>query len=140
MLPQISPEKAKSGRGIRALWLAAGLVLVGIGVVGIFVPLLPTTDFLILALPCFARSSPRLERWLLEHPRFGPGLKAWRREGAVSWRAKLLACSGMGLGFALFVWRARPGFLSGAVVAGILLACAIWMLRRPTARTQGDGA
>src|SRR3546814_17981068 len=55
------------GRAVRTVWLLLGLVLVGIGLIGIVVPLLPTTDFMLLALPCFARSSPKLEAWLLNH-------------------------------------------------------------------------
>src|SRR3546814_5879575 len=77
------------GRAVRTVWLLLGLVLVGIGLIGIVVPLLPTTDFMLLALPCFARSSPKLEAWLLNHPRFGPGLRAWRSERAVPRNAKI---------------------------------------------------
>src|SRR3546814_5197123 len=61
-------------------WLMLGFIWVGIGAVGAFVPLLPTTIFIILALGCFARSSPRLEHWLLNHERFGPALRARSEE------------------------------------------------------------
>src|SRR3546814_4138967 len=71
------------GRAVRTVWLLLGLVLVGISLIGIVVPLLPTTDFMLLALPCFARSSPKLEAWLLNHPRFGPGLRASSEERRV---------------------------------------------------------
>jgi len=119
------------GRAARLGWLAVGLVLVGIGFVGIFVPLLPTTDFLILALPCFARSSPRLEAWLLDHPRFGPGLRAWRTERAVPRHAKIAACAGMALGYALFWIHLRPGWAVSLAVALAMLACAAWVVSRP---------
>lgn len=113
-------------------WLCAGLALVAIGFVGLFVPLLPTTDFLLLALPCFARSSPRLERWLLDHPRFGPPLRAWKAHRAVPRHAKIAACIGMSLGYGLFCWLARPRLAVAAAVGLAMLSCAIWVLRRPT--------
>jgi uncharacterized membrane protein YbaN (DUF454 family) len=119
------------GRAARAGWLVLGLVLVAIGFVGIFVPVLPTMDSLLLALPCFGRSSPRLEAWLLDHPRFGPGLRAWRSERAVPRRAKVAACIGMGVGFGLFWFHVRPGSLLTGAVAAFMLFWAIWIVQRP---------
>jgi len=121
----------RRGRTARAGWLVLGLGLAAIGFIGIFVPLLPTTSFMVLALPCFARSSPRLEAWLLGHPRFGPGVRAWRAEGAVPRHAKIAACIGMGIGFGLFWLHVRPGPLLTGAVAAFLLFWAIWIVRRP---------
>ncbi len=127
-------ELVRRGRIVRAVWLSIGLLLVGIGFVGIFVPLLPTTDFLLLALPCFARSSPRLEAWLLNHPRFGPSLRAWREDRAVPRYAKIAASGGMALGYGLFWIHVRPGWLVSLLVAGVMLFWAIWIARRPEPR------
>lgn len=121
----------RRGRTARAGWLVLGLGLAAIGFIGISVPLLPTTSFMVLALPCFARSSPRLEAWLLGHPRFGPGVRAWRAEGAVPRHAKIVACIGMGIGFGLFWLHVRPGPLLTGAVAAFLLFWAIWIVRRP---------
>lgn len=121
----------RRGRTGRAIWLALGIILVGVAFVGIFVPLLPTTDFLILALPCFARSSPRLEAWLLNHPRFGPSLRAWQAERAIPSHAKWAAYAGMLLGYGLFWLAVRPGPLLGMLVILMLTACAAWIFRRP---------
>ena len=76
---------------MRLLWLAAGLTACALGLIGAVLPLLPTTPFMLLAAFCFARSSPRLERWLTEHRLFGPAIADWRRNGAISRRAKQLA-------------------------------------------------
>jgi uncharacterized membrane protein YbaN (DUF454 family) len=56
----------------RAVLVAVGVVSVGLGTVGIVVPVLPTTPFLLLAAACFVRASPRMHDWLLTHPRLGP--------------------------------------------------------------------
>lgn len=132
-----SPERTdttddllKRGRVARMAWLTLGLALVGVGIVGIFVPLLPTTDFMILALPCFARSSPRLEAWLLNHPRFGPSLRAWRAERAIPRHAKIASWIGMAVGFTSFCLLARPSLMLAIPVAAVLLGCAIWVGRR----------
>jgi uncharacterized membrane protein YbaN (DUF454 family) len=118
----------------RALWLALGWLFVLLGFVGAFLPLMPTTIFLILAVGCFARSSPQLEAWLLDHPRFGPSLRAWREDGAITRKGKLLACAGMALGYAVFWFTGRPGLTADVVVALALAGCATFVLSRPTAR------
>ncbi|QSR19871.1 YbaN family protein [Novosphingobium sp. KA1] len=128
--PSSTEDLLRRGRASRWAWLVLGLALVGIGVVGIFVPLLPTTDFMILALPCFARSSPKLEAWLLDHPRFGPGLRAWRAERAIPRHAKYASWIGMTIGFASFCLIAHPRPVIALTVALVLLGCAVWVGRR----------
>jgi uncharacterized membrane protein YbaN (DUF454 family) len=88
--PHPSPPRPRS-RLTRPLWLAAGLVLVGVGAVGVFVPGLPTTVFFIGAAACFARSSPRLEQWVLELPRVGPLVRDYRNGLGMPRRAKIVA-------------------------------------------------
>src|SRR5262245_46879620 len=69
---------ALSWRAMRIVWLVAGWLAMGLGLAGVFLPLLPTTPFLLLAAACFVRSSPRLHARLLAHPRLGPFLEQWR--------------------------------------------------------------
>lgn len=114
----------------RALWIAAGALAFATGIVGIVLPLLPTTPFVILAACCFARGSQRWEDWLLRHRRFGPMLHSWRARRVIPWRAKLLAWVMMSIGavWALWTvpdpWRWAPALIS--------LAVAIWMARLPS--------
>lgn len=125
---------------VRSLYLLLGLAMVGLGIVGAFLPLMPSTIFFILAVWFFARSSPRLEAWLLNHKRIGPTLLAWQREGAISDRAKILACSGMALGYVIFWFAARPGWPLAIGVALALLACAAYVISRPRpSLALGDG-
>jgi uncharacterized membrane protein YbaN (DUF454 family) len=130
-------EQADGAQGMkftRPIWLAAGWGLVVLGFVGAFLPLVPTTIFLILAAGCFARSSPRFEAWLLDHPRFGPTLRAWRAEGAISRRGKIAACLGMASGYGLFLFGANPGLLGRILVGLAMAACAAFVLSRPSPR------
>lgn len=108
--------------------------MVALGFIGALLPVMPTTIFLILAAGCFARSSPRLERWLLDHPRYGPALRTWREQGAVSRKGKTCACLGMALGFALFWWGAHPSWKPALGVGLLFLASAAYVLSRPAPR------
>jgi uncharacterized membrane protein YbaN (DUF454 family) len=71
--------------------LAVGWLSLALGIVGIFLPLLPTTPFLLLAALCFSKASPRLHRWLLEHRITGPIILDWRTRGVIRLRAKIVA-------------------------------------------------
>lgn len=102
-----------------------------LGIIGIFVPLMPTTSFLILAAWCFARSSKRAEKWLLEHRYLGPPIVAWRANGAISRRHKLMAVAGMTFGMVMFWFTAHPAIWLALLVGGILLGCAIFVWSRP---------
>lgn len=110
--------------------MALGVLMVALGVIGALLPVMPTTIFLILALACFSRASPRLEQWLLHHPRFGAPLRQWRAHRAVSRRAKRMACIGMALGFALMCAGGPPWWVV-AMVGVIELMVIVYLLRRP---------
>jgi hypothetical protein len=112
------------------LWLGAGSVALGTGVVGIFLPLLPTTPLVLLAAFCFSRGSARWERWLLAHPRFGPMVRDWRAYRAIPQRAKHLAYVMMAIGAAWAAW-VMPVHL-GWIPAACCAAVAAWMWRLPT--------
>lgn len=118
---------------IRALFLALGVLFVLLGFIGLFLPVMPTVPFLIVAAGCFTRSSERLEAWLLGHPRFGPLLIDWRERGAIPRRAKWFALIGSASGFLIFVLFRAPGWPLALIVGfGIALAM-IYVFSRPDA-------
>lgn len=98
---------------IRSAWVALGGLSLGLGVVGIFLPILPTVPFLILAAFAFSRSSERLHRWLVEHPQLGGPIRDWNERGAIGRRAKTIATLSI-LASPLLTWAL--GF--GAAVIG----------------------
>jgi uncharacterized protein len=117
---------------MRVVYFCMGCVLVALGVIGMVMPLMPGAVFLIAAVWCFARSSPRLEAWLLNHPQFGKTLRDWRSDGAIPRPAKIMACAGMTFGFVVFWFSAHPSLLLAAGVAALLLACAGYVVSRPS--------
>ncbi len=116
----------------RALWAAGGSAALALGVVGIVTPLLPTVPFLLLAAFCFARSSARLHRWLLGHPKLGPPIRDWQNKGAISPRAKRLATLSIGVTFAVSAVLGLRWWML-AVQALVLTAVLVFIWRRPDA-------
>jgi uncharacterized membrane protein YbaN (DUF454 family) len=85
----------------RYFLMCLGWLCVALGLIGIVVPGLPTTPFMLLAAWAFSRSSERFQAWLLDHPSFGPAVRDWRERNAISRQAKSLAVGMMTLSFLL---------------------------------------
>ena len=108
----------------RVALMTGGFIAVGIGLLGILLPLLPTTPFLLLAAGLFARSSPRLEERLLAHSRLGTPLRAWRENGAISPSSKRAALMLIGASYGILL-------ITAAAVGALLAACSIFITTRP---------
>lgn len=115
---------------MRSVWIMAGFVAMGLGIIGLVLPLLPTTPFMLLAAACFAKSSPRLHDWLVGHRIFGPAIRDWRDYRAISPRAKRMALIAMSVAFGL---SALLGMAWGvlAVQAAVLVIMGSWIWTRP---------
>lgn len=116
----------------RLLFMALGFVCVGLGVLGAFLPLLPTTPFLLVALWAFSRSSRRFHHWLYTHPRFGPRLQEWHEHGTVPVKVKVSAISAMLVSLALMIFVARVKWHVLAASGVLMLIGATYVLSRPS--------
>ncbi|WP_186822661.1 YbaN family protein [Kingella denitrificans] len=114
------------------LWLAGGISFV-LGILGIFLPVLPTTPFIILTAACWGRASPRFHRWLHRHPYFGKMVQNWEERRAVPRRAKYLAWCMMTLS-CTWLWIQFPQrWYVAAITSAVCLCVGLWMRTLPDA-------
>lgn len=119
---------------INLLLKALGFMFVGLGLAGVFLPLLPTTPFLLLAAGCFARSSPAFHDWLLTHRLLGPYIRDWERDRSIPLTAKVTAVSMMAASLSWMAFASNAPAIA-VWMAGALLSCvAAWIITRPTSK------
>lgn len=124
---------------LRAALIGLGSFFVALGVVGAFLPLMPTTIFIILAAACYARASPRFYRWLLHHPWFGESLRAWRRHRSMPRYAKRTAFVMIGVSFSISIAVVPPLWVKGLLLV-IAAAIVAFIWRIPTLRDEPRAA
>lgn len=118
--------------GVRGILLAAGVLSTVLGVVGIFLPLLPTVPFLLLAAACFARSSERLHRWLVEHRHFGPMVRGYMEGSGIPRRAKITAVTLIWITLPPSAFFALSHFWARLLLLAIGMLVTLYLLRLPT--------
>lgn len=117
---------------LRLIWFLGGTLALGLGAVGVVLPMLPTTPFVILAAFCYGKSAPRFEAWLHRNRVFGPMIVDWRAHGAIARRYKVLSVGMMAAALA-------GGMASGMPLAGkmvqlaLILGAAAFVITRPEA-------
>ncbi len=121
-----------SGMIIRPVLTFSGFAFLALGGLGVMLPVLPTTPFILLAAACFSRSSPRFERWLIDHPKIGHHVTAWRQNRAIPMRAKIVAIASMACSLAILLIAGNAPAALNICVAAILVACAAFVATRPT--------
>ncbi|MFC0119205.1 YbaN family protein [Pseudoalteromonas xiamenensis] len=116
----------------KRFWLhIAGIAFVGLGFLGLALPVMPTTVFFILALVCFTRSSPEFAQRLLDHPKYGPSLRLWQDHRVIPMKGKCMAGTGMLLGFVILCFSSAPLWVI-FMVGGIELAVLYYICTRPS--------
>lgn len=104
----------------------------GLAVLGLMLPVLPATPFILLAAACFARSSERFYNWLMNHRSFGPTVREWRLHRSIPYRVKLsaIALMSLSLGVSIVFFVKAPWLQATLAAFGVLLA--IWLYRIPS--------
>lgn len=113
---------------IRILYLIVGWTALALGFIGVFVPVLPTTPFVLLAAYCFSRGSRRMHAWLLSRPLFGPMIQNWESYGAIGKRAKWIATAMLLplFGFTLVFVRIAAALKAIIAATGLAVLAYIW--------------
>jgi uncharacterized membrane protein YbaN (DUF454 family) len=119
----------------RQMNIAIGMGFLGLGIVGAFLPVLPSTCFFICATYFFGKSSARLENWVLNHPKFGHAVRSWRETRSIPLAGKVAAVVGMSLSSVILVFSPAPVW---AIALGlfVLVGSAWYVLSRPTLKSS----
>jgi uncharacterized membrane protein YbaN (DUF454 family) len=134
-MPDTPPPRDPPGQRTRpphlrwAWWLLA-YVSLGVGIVGIFVPGLPTTVFVLISAWAASHGSERLHRWLLDHPRFGPAIRDWQAHGAVSRKGKWMASLTMLACALITLWCVPLAWVKWTSISIMACVC-LWLWLRP---------
>lgn len=131
----MSERAPEANRLLRPLLVAAGTVCVGLGLLGIFLPLLPTTPFLLLAAACYARSSPRMLHWLHHNRWFGAYIRNWREGRGIPVREKTVAIALIWVTIGVTVIWFVPLLWVRALLVVIAAAVTAHLLLLPTYRS-----
>ncbi|MCW3982956.1 MAG: YbaN family protein [Candidatus Bathyarchaeota archaeon] len=137
MSNDVPPSKIKKQRVVRALLLAAGTICVVLGAIGIFLPILPTTPFLLLAAACYLRSSERMHKWLLGNRWFGEYIKNYQAGRGIPMKTKIVAISVLWLAilFSMF-FMVSEILIAQIVLFGIAVGVTVHLVRLPTFKKQ----
>lgn len=140
--PEVKPDDGtgKAPAPFRFRWLLsiAGWGCIGLGVAGIFLPLLPTVPLLLLAAACFARSSPRCHAWLMEHPHLGPLVSGYINGGGIPLRAKIMAIIMLWLSVPFSIVLAGPPQWVRFVLLCVAAGGTLYLLRLPVSSSKNN--
>jgi len=124
---------------VRALLQLFALLCLGLGILGVIVPGLPTTVFILMAAACIARSHPQLEQRLLDHPRFGPAIRDWRTYRGMRRPTKRIALITMAVSFSFSLAMLGSLPLVQAMLAALWLGLSAWIWHLPTITASSIG-
>ena len=116
----------------RLLWLYLGHLFVGLGIVGVFLPILPTTPFILLASACYSRGSERFNAWLLNHPVFGPPLRDWRAQKMIRPKAKVVASASIFIAIGIVVLAEKIPLYGKLGMVSVVVPVWIYIVTRPS--------
>lgn len=116
----------------KSLLLIAGHLCLALGILGAFLPVLPTTPFLLLAAYCYSKSSTTLHRWILNHKYLGPPINDWEKNGVIGLKAKWIATIMLGLVIVLRMPYLKVALVIRVIAIVILLLVLLFIWTRPS--------
>ncbi len=125
---------------LRIALIVIGAISLVLGIIGLFLPVMPTTPFILLAAACWSRSLPRLHRWLLAQPKVGPMIEHWERNRTVPRRVKLVATAFVlpSIGTSIYLVRETTWLVLMLVAIAVIVIAGIWLLPEPRPEVCGD--
>jgi uncharacterized membrane protein YbaN (DUF454 family) len=115
---------------VRWFLIGFGWLNVGLGLIGVVIPGLPTMIFMLIALWAFSKSSERFQKWLWNHPRFGAPIQGWHRHRVISKRAKALAVGSMSASFLFILFFVAEDWMLPSIMAGIMVPVSLYLITR----------
>lgn len=134
--PLSTDSAIQDGRG-RLLYLALGWAFFGLGLIGVLLPVVPSTPFMILAVWAFSKSSKRFEHWLTHHRWFGPSIVRWKLYRVVPLQAKLLSWGAMSVTFTASIVSGKVPWW-GLLGQGLLMGYGAWFIARCPSRVPNE--
>lgn len=117
---------------MKMVWLIFGFTALILAIIGIILPLLPTVPFLLLTAFCFARSSEKIHKWLLNHPKYGPPIHNWQNSGSISVKSKKLATVCMLIALIIPIYLGLSWLIVSTQIF-VLVCVLIFIWSRPSA-------
>lgn len=126
----MNAKRPKYSPFVKGVFVVVGWASLLLGIIGIVVPLMPTTPFILASAWCFLRSSERFHKWLMTHPRFGPIVEAWEENGAIPPTAKKLAAFTITSSL-LVIWLTVGSLAVRMGVTALLIGVSVFIWTRP---------
>lgn len=126
---------SKKHRIMNGLFVVAGTIFLGLGAIGIFLPVLPTTPFLLLAAACYLRGSERMHQWLLNNRWFGSYIRNYHEGKGISAKAKIFSISTLWIAISLSVYLIHIAHMQVLLLI-IAIAVSMHLIMIPTYREQ----
>ncbi len=131
------PSAEQTNHRTRPLYLVLGWFFFVLGAIGLLLPVVPTSPFMLLAAWAFSKSSKKFEQWLLNHRWFGPGIQRWRQHRVIPAKAKLMALGAMSVTFIASVLSGKIPWW-GLLGQGLLMGYGAWFVARCPSRIPED--
>lgn len=116
----------------KLFFISLGTLSIIVGIIGLVVPIMPTSPFLLVAAACYARSSDKLYNRLLDNPMFGPMIRDWRENGSISRQAKWSAIAMIAISFSVSIFLFIKPLIGKILMAFIALVVVLLLYRLPT--------